>query len=124
MLGLAQKMPVTPDDRRWVDTGFLRLEKLLSRRRMLDAEVVLPDAEHFPDPYDKSWTATRRMLDRVCSYMRVDRERIALKVLDDGNGFREMTDEDSASRALPGPGRPTTLLWHRAKPYELTLVRS
>ena len=117
-------MVVTPDDQRWVDTGFLRLEKLLSRWRMLEAEVVLPDAEHFPDPYDKSWIAIRKMLDQICTYMRVDQKRIALKILDEQKGFREMNETDGRPEASPYRGRPATLLWHRAKPYELTLTSS
>jgi len=30
----------------------------LGRERMLQTRVVLPDAEHFPDPYDKNGCKT------------------------------------------------------------------
>jgi len=45
MFGFSPKLPVSEEDRRWVDEGFRRLEKLLGRQRMLDAKVVLPTAE-------------------------------------------------------------------------------
>ena len=51
MLGFSPKLPVSDEDRTWVDDGFRRLEKLVGRQRMLEAKVVLPSAEDFPDPY-------------------------------------------------------------------------
>ena len=54
MFGFSAKLPVSEEERQWVDEGFRRLEKIIGRRRMLDAKVVEPTAEDFPDPYDKS----------------------------------------------------------------------
>lgn len=54
MFGFSSKLPVTDEQRQWVDEGFSRLEQMLGRRRMLEAVVILPTAEYFPDPYDKS----------------------------------------------------------------------
>jgi hypothetical protein len=83
MLGLPPKLPVSDEERQWVDDGFRRLEKLLGRRRMLDARVVLPTAEDFPDPYDKTPAAAEKLFCRVCNYMRVDRSRIELEIFPD-----------------------------------------
>jgi hypothetical protein len=47
-------LPIRDEDRRRANHGFHRLEKLLGRRRMLEAKVIEPTAEDFPDPYDKS----------------------------------------------------------------------
>jgi hypothetical protein len=58
---------------------------------MLHAKVVLPDAEHFPDPYDRSITAAEKMFRRICEYMEVDRKRIDFEVFPDGTGeLREL----------------------------------
>ena len=54
MFGFSSKLPVTDEQRQWVDEGFSRPEQMLGRRRMLEAVVILPTAEYFPDPYDKS----------------------------------------------------------------------
>jgi hypothetical protein len=35
----------------WVDHPFRRLGSLLGSHRLLDATVILPTPEHFPDPY-------------------------------------------------------------------------
>lgn len=83
MLGFRPKLPVTADDREWVDHGFARLERLLGRSRMLHAKVVLPTAEYFPDPYDKTACAAEALFRRVCAYMSVDRRRIEFEVFPD-----------------------------------------
>ncbi len=61
-------------------TGFL---DMLGRHRMLQAKLILPDAEHFPDPYDKSQSAVEKMLCRICDYMKVDRSQIDLEIFPD-----------------------------------------
>jgi hypothetical protein len=83
MFGFPPKLPVTEDDRLWVDEGFRRLEKLLGGRRMLEAKIVLPTAEDFPDPYDKTPAAAEKLLRRVCAYMKVDRQSIDFEVFAD-----------------------------------------
>jgi hypothetical protein len=83
MLGFSPKLPISEDDRQWVDEGFKRLETMLGRQRMLKATVVLPAAEHFPDPYDKTPDAAEKLFCRVCSFMHVDRGRIELEIFPD-----------------------------------------
>jgi len=83
MLGLSPKLPVSDEERQWVDDGFRRLERMLGRGRMLEAEVVLPTAEHFPDPYDKTPATVEKLFQRVCAYMRVDPRRIELEIFPD-----------------------------------------
>jgi hypothetical protein len=81
------KLPVTDAEREWVDRGFERLERLLGRRRMLDAPVVLPDEEHFPDYYDESPAAAEKLFQRVCRFMHVNHRTVMLEV------FPDETDE-------------------------------
>jgi hypothetical protein len=83
MLGFSTKLPVSDEEHRWVDDGFRRLEKLLGRRRMLEARVVLPTAEDFPDPYDRTPASAEMLFCRVCTYMQVDRSSIELEVFAD-----------------------------------------
>ena len=83
MFGFSPKLPVSEEDRQWVESGFDRLSRVLGRRRMLEARVILPDAEHFPDPYDKSKAAAEKMFCRICDYMHVARSRIDLEIFPD-----------------------------------------
>jgi len=83
MFSFSPKLPVTEDDRLWVDDGFRRLEKMLGQRRMLEARVVLPTAEDFPDPYDGTPSAAEMLFCRACAYMQVDRSRIEFEVFPD-----------------------------------------
>ena len=83
MFGFFTKLPISDDERQWVDQGFERLEKLLGRSRMLGSQVVTPTAEDFPDVYDETHAAADLMFRRVCSYMQVDRRRIDLEIFPD-----------------------------------------
>ncbi len=83
MFGIRPKLPVSEEDRLWVDSGFDRLSRMLGRERMLQARVVLPDSEHFPDPYDKTPATAEKMFSRICEYLKVDRGRIDLEFFPD-----------------------------------------
>jgi len=83
MFGFRPKLPVSDEERSWVDDGFRRLERVLGRRRLLDARVVLPTAEDFPDPYEKNPASVERLFCRVCTYMQVDRNNIELEIFPD-----------------------------------------
>lgn len=83
MFGFSPKLPVSEEDRQWVENGFRRLEKILGRRRMLEAKVVLPTAEDFPDPYDETSAAIEKIFQRICTYMRVDRRTVELEIFPD-----------------------------------------
>lgn len=54
--------------------------------------VVLPTADFFPDPYDRSDAAVRRLFERVCRYMEVDPRGIHLEFHRDHSSLR-LTDE-------------------------------
>lgn len=83
MLGFSPKLPVTDDERAWVDEGFRRLEKFLGRRRMLECRVIRPCPDDFPDAYDKSPACAELLFRRVCEYMQVERAAVELEVFQD-----------------------------------------
>ena len=83
MFGLRPKLPITDEERQWVDEGFARLEKLLGRQRMLRAKVILPTGEHFPDFYDKTPATAEVLFERVCSYMDVERGKLEFEIFPD-----------------------------------------
>jgi hypothetical protein len=83
MLWFSPKLPVDDEERLWVDEGFARLVKMLGRSRLLDARVILPNPEYFPDAYDGSEAAAEILFRRVCDYMQVDRRRLRLEIFPD-----------------------------------------
>jgi hypothetical protein len=83
MFGIRPRLPISEADQQWVENGFDRLSRMLGRNRMLQAEMVLPDAKYFPDPYDRSLAAAERMFCRICEYMKVDRSRVNLELFPD-----------------------------------------
>jgi hypothetical protein len=83
MFGFSPKLPVTSEDREWADHAFDRLSLLLGRHRMLEAEVILPTEEHFPDLYDGSKETLEMMFQRICGYMGVKPEQVDLEVFAD-----------------------------------------
>lgn len=73
MFGLNKpKLPISPEQQQWIDNSLLRLARLLGPHRLLRATVVLPTPEHFPDPYDRSEMALKRMFHRVATQMQVN----------------------------------------------------
>lgn len=66
------KLPITSEQRTWVDHSYRRLASILGADRMLNAVVVLPTSEYFPDPYDGSVTALQNIFCRVATAMNVD----------------------------------------------------
>lgn len=72
------KCPVGEEDRLWIEHRMEWLAREFGPDRLLNAEVVLPTDDFFPDPYRGLTEDVRPMLDRVCRYMDVDPSRIEL----------------------------------------------
>jgi len=103
MFGFGSKLPVTEDERDWVDEGFARISTMLGRRRMLDCAVVLPTDEFFPDAYDGTESGLDKMFRQVCRYMGVDGGTLELSLIPDGSEIADLLPEYShASRDPAG----------------------
>jgi hypothetical protein len=84
MFGLSKpKLPIDDSQRLWVDASFLKLSGLLGPKRMLEAHVMLPTPEHFPDPYDRSEAALEAIFRRVAYAMQVEPDSIELSLFID-----------------------------------------
>jgi hypothetical protein len=94
MLGFSKpKLPVSVEEKEWVDRGFIRLGGLLGWAELLHCPVVLPTPEHFPDPYDGTETGAFRMFRRVATAMKLSYEDIEVTVFAD--------DHDSIRKLVP-----------------------
>ncbi|MGA2216755.1 MAG: hypothetical protein ABSG51_01625 [Terracidiphilus sp.] len=90
MFGLRPKLPVTEEERLWVDEGFRRLSRMLGWSRMHNAAVILPTDEFFPDLYTPTEAGLEALFRRVCKYMSVPRTQVGLAVIPDSSELVEM----------------------------------
>jgi hypothetical protein len=93
MFGLRPKLPVSEEERLWVDEGFRRLSRMLGSNRMRNTRVILPTDEFFPDAFDSSEEGLRSLFRRVCGYMQVDPSLVDLEIIPDSSELMEMLPE-------------------------------
>jgi len=79
----APSCPCDPAAKRWMEDRLKWLAKQFGLHILLEAPVILPTAEFFPDPWDGSPKAVRRMFRRVCGYMHVNPDHMDLTLFDD-----------------------------------------
>src|SRR5947209_18305504 len=82
--------PCDPAAKQWVEDRLQWLSRQFGLHILLERPMILPTAEFFPDAWDGSPQAVRRMFHRVCGYMAVDPDAIDVKLF-----------TDRTSRALP-----------------------
>jgi hypothetical protein len=78
--------PVEAPVKAWLETRAAWLLQEFGPERLLRRPVILPTPEFFPDEYDGSDEAVRRMFERVCGYMGVDPDPIELEFYSDEGG--------------------------------------
>jgi len=83
MLGLSPKLPVSAEERLWVDEGFVRLEAMLGRKRLVEATVITPDDKYFPDAFERNESSVEKLLHRICEYLQLDGTRVKLEIFPD-----------------------------------------
>lgn len=105
MFSLRPKLPVTEDERLWVEEGFSRLNRMLGSSRMQNATVILPTDEFFPDPWDGSEPALKALFRRVCGYMGVNPSKVELAIIPDASELIEVLP----SYSLRGGNHPAGL---------------
>lgn len=75
--------PCDPEAKRWVEDRLQWLTRQFGLHIFLERPVILPTDQFFPDPYDGSPKAVKRMFRRVCSYMQVDPDDVEIKLYTD-----------------------------------------
>ncbi len=79
----APSCPCDPMAKRWVEDRLRWLSRQFGLHILLERPVILPTDEFFPDPYDGSQEAVRRMFHRVCGYMEVDPDDVEVQLFTD-----------------------------------------
>jgi hypothetical protein len=104
----APKLPVSPDEREWIDERIAWLadafaEEIPSR---LPQPIVLPTNEYFPDDYDGTEAMLYPLFRRVCGYMGVAPESVRLTVRPDPTEkFRGSPNEPKPMEQKHAAGR-------------------
>ena len=84
--------PCDPAAKEWVEERLAWLAEEFDDHAFNGRRVVLPTHEFFPDPYDGSPNAVRRLLDRVCEYMDVVPDLVELRFTSNAGGM-ELVNE-------------------------------
>lgn len=82
----------------WVEDRLEWLAEEFTESAFSGRPVVLPTPEFFPDAYDGSKKAVRRLLDRVCAYMDVVPDLVSLRFVADAGKLWLVND---AGQYLP-----------------------
>lgn len=91
--------PCDPAAKEWVEERLEWLAGEFEDSAFSGRQIVLPTPDFFPDPYDGSKKAVRRLLDRVCEYMDVVPDLVALKFVAEAGKIWLVND---AGHYLPG----------------------
>lgn len=76
--------PVSPTVQAWLEGRVAWIAHQFGIERLYD-ELVLPNDDFFPDQYDGSEEAVRRLFEQVCEYMGVDPNRVDLRFYKTGD---------------------------------------
>jgi hypothetical protein len=94
MFGLFRpSCPCDPPAKAWVEERLQWLVEEFDDTAFTGRQVVRPTPDFFPDPYDGSKKAVSRLLNRVCEYMDVVPDLVALKFTKD-TGTIGLVNED------------------------------
>jgi hypothetical protein len=75
--------PCDPAAKCWLEERLQWLSRQFGLHLLLERPIILPTDEFFPDPYDGSEKAVKRMFRRVCRYMKVNPEAVEIKLFTD-----------------------------------------
>ena len=78
--------PCDPAAKPWVESRLQWLARQFGLHVLLERPIILPTSEYFPDPWDGSAKAARRLFRRVCGYMGVDADVVQLKFVEQPGG--------------------------------------
>jgi hypothetical protein len=81
--------PVCPCDaaaKPWVESRLRWLTGQFGLHVLLERPIILPTSEFFPDAWDASPKAAKRLFRRVCEYMDVDAELVKLRFVESPGG--------------------------------------
>lgn len=88
LASLSFRLPWTGDFGLTAPSSVCRFS--LGAHRLLQATVVLPTVEHFPDPYHRSEVALQRMFHRAATQMQVNPADVDVTLFASGDDLKGM----------------------------------
>src|SRR5262245_32584187 len=79
----APKCPLDTVQKTWTERRMSWLVEKFGIDRLLEADVVLPTEDYFPDPYRPTAKHARRIMDRLCEFMGVNSQNLQLEICKD-----------------------------------------
>jgi hypothetical protein len=95
------KCPLGTWEKTWIETRMRWLADRFGIDRLIDATVLVPTADHFPEPYEGTETDARRLMSRICDVMGIAPGSIDLEIRDD-----ELMDGNAGHYDIGETGRP------------------
>jgi hypothetical protein len=74
------KCPVDTYEKTWTEWRMRWFADQFGIERLLQAEVLLPTEQIFPDPYGGTVEDAQCLLDRLCGHLKIDAQKIQLEV--------------------------------------------
>jgi hypothetical protein len=74
------KCPVDFREKGWIEMRMRWLGEQFGMNRLTRCKVISPTEMRFPETYDQTPEAARRLLDVVCGYMEVHPSQVELKI--------------------------------------------
>jgi hypothetical protein len=79
----SSKCPLGTQEKTWTEVRLRWIANQLGIETLLNAEVILPTADFFPESFVGDEASAEVLFGRMCEYMKVDRHRVQLRFLDD-----------------------------------------
>lgn len=121
------RCPLPQEPKKWIDGRMQWLCEQFGRERLIDGTVVLPDDTFFPDKFDASDLAIRRLFLRVCEHMDIDLYSVEMRIYSEqrqkylGGGIQIAGDGKGTAGLYEE--RDKTIIWieesHRSNPMSL-----
>lgn len=118
MFWFAPKLPVSPEQKSWVDRRAAWLIEEFGAERILHTPVVLPTPTFFPDRFEGKEADVGPMLRRVCTFMGVDPSRVEI--------YFYSTDDPELGPGfhLAGDRKTAAGLYHHGQTAHIGIARS
>jgi hypothetical protein len=97
------KCPVNASEKAWTEVRLLWLVDAFGLDRLLDAQVLTPTPEHFPDAFHGTEADAHRYFLQLCRHMRVEPDRVELQILPDEQLPTAAGLYDTVSESPGGP---------------------
>lgn len=95
--------PICPCDlaaKQWIENRLEWLTRQFGLHILLENPIIKPTSTYFPDEWDGSQEAVLRLFHQVCQYMKVDKDRVQLKLFIDRTPMDRYAP-DGIPRAMP-----------------------